>query len=180
MTEYSSHPKNPNFQREQHTCTLKCNINEVYPSCTSKRIFQQRRSLSRFLVHYSVGLLGITPYYLFSFSFYNKELCHWKWADIMKLLHIAIMFTEDYHCNCWTVYIHNTATYMMSDYSIWRWTWPLLQTLHGDLGHDLYSRELSLFYCHETAKYSSLSTKGLGFFCFRVGFLGWSFVRFAH
>lgn len=63
--EYSSHPKDPDFQREQHICTLKSNINEVYLNCTSKRIFQKRWTLFRFLVRDSRGFYEQPPIFFF-------------------------------------------------------------------------------------------------------------------
>lgn len=75
VTKYSSDPKDPDFQGEQHTCTLKSNINEVYPNCTSKRMFQKRWSLFRFLIYDSTGAF-INALVLFLFPFYNEELRH--------------------------------------------------------------------------------------------------------
>lgn len=75
VTEYSSHPKDPHFQREQHTCTLKSNMNEAYPNCTSKWMFQKRWLLFRFLVHDSIGAF-MNSLLFFIFPFYNKELRH--------------------------------------------------------------------------------------------------------
>lgn len=84
VTEYSSHPKDPDFQREQHTCALKSNINEVYPNCISKRMFQKRWSLFRLFGSWlNWGLYEYPPIFFFLFfSFLQWRIkALWKWAN---------------------------------------------------------------------------------------------------
>lgn len=71
VTERSSHPKDPDFQREQHNSTPKSNINEVYPNCTSKGMFQKAWPLFRVLVHDSIATF-MNSLLLIFFPFFNN------------------------------------------------------------------------------------------------------------
>lgn len=94
VTEHPSNPKNPDFKGEEHTWTLKPEFNEVYPNCTSKRMFQKRWSLSRFLVHDSIEAFMNSPLFYFIFPYYSEELSLSE-NELIILLQIANIFPED-------------------------------------------------------------------------------------